>query len=107
MSKEITSDNFNEIVLQSKQPAIVDFWAQWCGPCKIVGPVIDELHRDYENKAIIGKLDVDAHQDIAVKYGIRSIPTILFFKDGQVVDKIRGAASKKELSGRLERLFGN
>ncbi|PKP01324.1 MAG: thioredoxin [Bacteroidetes bacterium HGW-Bacteroidetes-9] len=101
MAKELTAGNFDEMVLQSKQPVMVDFWAQWCGPCKAIGPIIEELHIEFEGKALIGKVDVDANQELAARFGIMNIPTILFFKDGQIVDKLKGAAPKKEFLKRL------
>ena len=105
MAKEITVSNFEEVVLQSKQPVLVDFWAQWCGPCKALGPIIEELNNDYAGKAVIGKVDVDANQELAVRFGIMNIPTILFFKDGQIVDKLKGAAPKKDFQNKLNNLF--
>ena len=104
MAKELTAGNFNEVVLQSNQPVIIDFWAQWCGPCKIVGPILDEIHTDYEGKAIVGKVDVDKEQELATRFGIRNIPTILFFKNGEIVDKITGAAPKKDFQNKLNKL---
>ncbi len=107
MAKEFQTTNFDEEVLHSNQPVIVDFWAQWCGPCKMVAPIVDELSAEYDGKATIGKVDVDKYPGIAEKYGIMNIPTILFFKNGQVVDKIKGAAPKKEFVVRLEKLINN
>lgn len=105
MAKEITVSNFEEVVLQSKQPVMVDFWAQWCGPCKAIGPIIEELNNDYAGKAVIGKVDVDANQELAVRFGIMNIPTILFFKDGQIVDKLKGAAPKKDFQNKLNSII--
>lgn len=105
MAKVITASNFDEVVLQSKQPVMVDFWAQWCGPCKIIGPIIEEIHGEYEGKVAVGKVDVDQQQELASRFGIRNIPTILFFKNGQMVDKITGAAPKREFTKRLDSLF--
>jgi len=102
MANVFTTDNFEKEVLSADKPVLVDFWAEWCGPCKMIGPVIEELHKDYEGKAIIGKLNVDENQDIATNYNIRSIPTILVFKNGEIVDKIVGAVSKSVLAGKID-----
>ena len=103
MSKavELTDANFDEI-LKTDQPVLVDFWAEWCGPCKMIGPVVEELAGDYEGKAVIGKVDVDANPGISVKFGIRSIPTLLVFKNGEIVDKQIGAVGKGVLSQKLD-----
>lgn len=105
MAKEITTSNFEQEVLQSRQAVMVDFWAQWCGPCKAIGPIIEEIHNEYQGNAVVGKVDVDANQELAVKYGIMNIPTVLFFKNGQVVDKLKGAAPKREFVKRLENII--
>lgn len=93
---EITDKNFNDIISKNKT-VLVDFWAEWCGPCRIIGPVIEELANEYEGKAIIGKLDVDSNQESSVKYEVRSIPTIITFKDGEIVDRQVGAVPKETL----------
>tara|TARA_Y100000994_G_C15386968_1_gene315708 strand:+ start:54 stop:371 length:318 start_codon:yes stop_codon:yes gene_type:complete len=105
MAKEFTTDNFNQEVLQSKLPVLVDFWAEWCGPCRMISPLIDELDVDYKDQAIIGKVNVDSESDISAKYGITSIPTLLFFKDGEIVDKHVGSASKSQLEEKLNSLI--
>jgi len=102
---EITDANFESMVLEADKPAVVDFWAVWCGPCRIVGPIVEELAGEYEGKAVIGKLDVDSNRDTAVKYGIQAIPTMLFFKNGQVADRIVGAADKKTIQAKLDALL--
>lgn len=103
MSKpvEITDSNFNEVV-NSDKPVLVDFWAEWCGPCKMIAPVVDELASDYDGKAVVGKVDVDSNPEVAGKFGIRSIPTLLVFKNGEVVDKQVGAVNKSILSQKLD-----
>lgn len=102
MSLELNVENFDEKVLKSDKLVMVDFWAAWCGPCKMVGPVVDQLATEYEGKAVIGKVDVDNNQDIAAKYGVRSIPTIIFLKNGEVVDKSVGAVPKAALAEKLD-----
>lgn len=98
---ELTDANFEEIV-NSDQPVLVDFWAEWCGPCKMIGPLVEELAGEYDGKAIIGKVDVDANPGISSQFGIRSIPTLLIFKDGKIVDKQIGAVPKSVLAQKLD-----
>jgi thioredoxin 1 len=102
MALQITDANFEELVINSKVPVLVDFWAEWCGPCRMVGPVVDELAKEYDGKAVVGKVDVDNNPKIATEYGIMSIPALLFFKNGQVVDKQVGAVPKHILAGKLD-----
>lgn len=105
MALELNDANFEEIVLKSDKPVLVDLWAEWCGPCRMVGPIVEELSHEYEGKAIIGKLDVDGNPGITARYGIRNIPTILFFKNGEVVDKHVGVSPKSILTTKLENLL--
>lgn len=102
MALEITDSNFEELVLKSNKPVLVDFWAEWCGPCRMVGPVVEELSKEYDGKAVIGKVNVDLNSGISMKYGIRNIPTLLYFKNGEVVDKQVGVVPKATLAGKLE-----
>jgi thioredoxin 1 len=102
MAVEINDANFDELVLKSSVPVLVDFWAEWCGPCRMVGPVVDELHKEYEGKALIGKVNVDFNPKIATDYGIMSIPALLYFKDGKLVDKQVGAVPKHILAAKLD-----
>ncbi len=100
----LTQDNFSKEVLQSPQPVLVDFWAEWCGPCKMLSPILDELAQEYDGRVRIGKVNVDEHQTLAAQFGIRSIPTLLLFKQGQVADQIVGLSSKRDLKARFDRV---
>ena len=105
MALEITDANFEETVLKSDKPVLVDFWAAWCGPCRMVGPIIDEVSKDYEGKAVVGKLDVDANQEFAAKYGVRNIPTVLVFKDGELVIRQVGVSPKDTYTEAIDALL--
>ncbi|MFA6923211.1 MAG: thioredoxin [Bacteroidales bacterium] len=105
MSVEITDLNFDEIVTKANKPVVIDFWAEWCGPCRMIGPILNELADEYEGKAIVGKVNVDNNPELSQKFGIRNIPTILFIKNGNVIDKQVGAASKSALKAKIDTLL--
>ena len=100
----LTDANFAQEVLQSSQPVLVDFWAEWCGPCKMISPILDELAGEYDGRVKIGKVNVDQSQALAAEYGVRAIPTLLLFKDGQVTDQIVGLKSKRDFKSKLDRV---
>ena len=105
MALEITDSSFQETVLQSNQPVLVDFWATWCGPCKQIGPSIEELATEYEDKVTVGKCDIEENDDLVSKFGIRNVPTVLFIKNGEVVDKQVGAAAKSVFQAKIDSLL--
>lgn len=100
----LTDENFKSEVIDSDEPVLVDFWATWCGPCRMIAPIVEELAEEFEGRAKIGKVDVDNNPQTAMQYGVRSIPTLLFFKDGEVADQLIGATSKKSLAQKLDSL---
>ena len=102
MALELNDSIFEEKVLKSDKPVLVDFWAEWCGPCRMVGPHVDALANEYEGKAVVGKVNVDHNPSIAAKFGVRNIPTIVFLKNGEVVDKVVGAQPKETLAEKLD-----
>ena len=105
MALEITDENFDELVLKSEKPVVVDFWAEWCGPCRMIGPLINEMSKDFEGKALVGKVNVDQNANVSAQFGVRSIPTVLFIKNGEVVDKSVGAVPKATLEATLNALL--
>ena len=105
MAIEITDANFEELVVNSDKPVMIDFWAVWCGPCRMIAPIVEEMSTEYDGKAVIGKVDVDSNPNVAMKYGIRNIPTVLFVKGGEVVDKQVGAAPKQAFTAKLDALL--
>ncbi|NBU48188.1 MAG: thioredoxin [Flavobacteriales bacterium] len=105
MAVEITDRNFEELVMKSDKPVLVDFWAEWCGPCRMIGPVVEELHQEYDGRAIVGKVNVDLNSGVATQFQVRSIPTILFIKNGEVVDRSVGAVPKATLATKLDAIL--
>lgn len=104
MALEFTDANFEEVVLKSDKPVLIDFWAEWCGPCRMVGPVVEEIAKEYDGKALVGKVNVDLNPGLSARFGIRNIPTILFVKNGEIVDKSVGAVPKNMLTQKLNNL---
>ncbi|ERI81262.1 thioredoxin [Bacteroides pyogenes F0041] len=104
MALEITNSNYKEVLAEGK-PVVIDFWAPWCGPCKMVGPIIEELAEEYKGQIVVGKCDVDENDEVSAEYGIRNIPTVLFFKNGEIVDKQVGAVSKSVFVEKIEKLL--
>ena len=106
MAVAVTDDTFEQEVLKSDVPVIVDFWAEWCGPCKMIAPIVEEIGNQYDGKLKVAKVDVDSNTKVATQYGIMSIPSLLFFKGGEVVDQIVGAVPKKDIETRLSKVMG-
>ncbi|MFH0842061.1 MAG: thioredoxin [Bacteroidota bacterium] len=105
MALEVNDSNFEDVVVKSDKPVVVDFWAEWCGPCRMIAPIIEELSKEYSGKAVVAKCDVDSSPNVAAKYGIRNIPTVLFFKDGKIADKQVGAVAKPNFVNKLNALL--
>lgn len=106
MAVELTDANFDEIALGSDKPIMIDFWAEWCGPCRMVAPIVEEISNEYGDKAVIAKVNVDENPNISMKFGIRNIPTIVFIKNGELVDKSVGAVPKNVLTEKLDNILG-
>ncbi len=102
----LTQQNFSAEVLESSKPVLVDFWAEWCGPCKMIAPILDELAEEYDGRVVIGKVNIDDQQELAAQYGIRAIPTMLLFSHGQVTDQIVGLRSKRDIKASFDRVAG-
>lgn len=105
MTIEVTEANFDELVLKSDKPVLLDFWAEWCGPCRVIAPYVKEIAEEFKGRAVVGKVDVDSNPGISAKYGIRNIPTVLFLKNGEVADKQVGAVPKNQLADKLTALL--
>lgn len=105
MALEITDANFEQVVLQSDKPVLVDFWAEWCGPCRMLGPIVEEMATEYDGRAVIGKVNVDENPAVAAQFGIRNIPTVIFVKGGEIADKSVGAVPKNQLTTKLDALL--
>ena len=105
MAVEFTDANFEEVALNSDKPVLIDFWAEWCGPCRMVGPIVEEMHSEYDGKAVVGKVNVDENPEISQRFGIRNIPTIIFLKNGEMVDKSVGAVPKNVLTEKMDNLL--
>jgi thioredoxin 1 len=105
MAVEITDKNFEDIVLNADKPVMIDFWAEWCGPCRMVGPIVEEMHNEYSGRAVVGKVNVDDNPEVSARFGIRNIPTIIFLKGGEMVDKSVGAVPKNVLTEKLDHII--